>query len=94
MLKQDATTKELIERIDKRLRALSYHMRSYYWLDFEQLNKVYRYKTEEYSHTAVNKFNVIPDSIPDWVFDFPHKRRLFHREREPGKNGFPMVLFG
>ncbi|RVW90748.1 Alkaline/neutral invertase CINV2 [Vitis vinifera] len=24
----------------------------------------------EYSHTAVNKFNVIPDSIPDWVFDF------------------------
>ncbi|XP_030954680.1 probable alkaline/neutral invertase F [Quercus lobata] len=25
---------------------------------------------EEYSHTAVNKFNVIPESIPDWVFDF------------------------
>ncbi|KAK6143423.1 hypothetical protein DH2020_023771 [Rehmannia glutinosa] len=29
-----------------------------------------RYKTEEYSHTAVNKFNVIPDSLPEWVFDF------------------------
>ncbi|CAH2035453.1 unnamed protein product [Thlaspi arvense] len=27
-------------------------------------------ETEEYSHTAVNKFNVMPDSIPDWVFDF------------------------
>ncbi|KAI8004544.1 Alkaline/neutral invertase CINV2 [Camellia lanceoleosa] len=24
----------------------------------------------EYSHTAVNKFNVMPDSIPEWVFDF------------------------
>ncbi|KAF6149964.1 hypothetical protein GIB67_008685 [Kingdonia uniflora] len=27
-------------------------------------------RLEKYSHTAVNKFNVIPDSLPDWVFDF------------------------
>lgn len=70
MLKHDAEGKEFVERIIKRLHALSYHMRSYFWLDFQQLNDIYRYKTEEYSHTAVNKFNVIPDSIPDWVFDF------------------------
>lgn len=70
LLKQDDEGKEFIERIIKRLHALSYHMRSYFWLDFEQLNVIYRYKTEEYSHTAVNKFNVIPDSLPDWVFDF------------------------
>ncbi|XP_078434074.1 putative alkaline/neutral invertase F [Wolffia australiana] len=70
MLKHDAEGKEFIERIVKRLHALSFHMRSYFWIDFQQLNDIYRYKTEEYSHTAVNKFNVIPDSIPDWVFDF------------------------
>ncbi|CAA7404500.1 unnamed protein product [Spirodela intermedia] len=70
LLKHDAEGKEFIERIVKRLHALSYHMRSYFWIDFQQLNDIYRYKTEEYSHTAVNKFNVIPDSIPDWVFDF------------------------
>lgn len=70
MLKHDTEGKEFIERIVKRLHALSFHMRSYFWLDFQQLNDIYRYKTEEYSHTAVNKFNVIPDSIPDWVFDF------------------------
>ncbi|KAL3513368.1 hypothetical protein ACH5RR_026085 [Cinchona calisaya] len=70
MLKHDTEGKEFIERIVKRLHALSYHMRSYFWLDFQQLNDIYRYKTEEYSHTAVNKFNVIPDSIPEWVFDF------------------------
>eukprot|EP00253_Pinus_taeda_P023662 PITA_23662 len=52
------------------MHALSYHMRSYFWIDFQQLNNIYRYKTEEYSHTAINKFNVIPDSIPDWVFNF------------------------
>ncbi|KAF6161987.1 hypothetical protein GIB67_020043 [Kingdonia uniflora] len=70
LLKQDAEGKECVERISKRLHALSFHMRSYFWLDLKQLNDIYRYKTEEYSHTAVNKFNVIPDSLPDWVFDF------------------------
>ncbi|RVW93319.1 putative alkaline/neutral invertase B [Vitis vinifera] len=67
LLKQDDQGKEFIERIVKRLHALSYHMRSYFWLDMKQLNDIYRYKTEEYSHTAVNKFNVIPDSIPEWI---------------------------
>eukprot|EP00250_Pteridium_aquilinum_P018055 c23920_g3_i1 orf=1-1179(-) len=57
MLKPTGDSKELLERIDKRLQALNYHIRSYFWLDFQQLNNVYRYKTEEYSHTAVNKFN-------------------------------------
>jgi hypothetical protein len=70
MLKPDGEGKEFIEKIGQRLHALTYHMRNYFWLDFHQLNNIYRYKTEEYSHTAVNKFNVIPDSIPDWVFDF------------------------
>ncbi|XVF22353.1 hypothetical protein REPUB_Repub12eG0165300 [Reevesia pubescens] len=70
MLKPERDGKELIERIDKRITALSFHIQKYYWLDFTQLNNIYRYKTEEYSHTAVNKFNVIPESIPDWVFDF------------------------
>lgn len=41
-------------------------MRSYFWIDFQQLNDIY--KTAEYSHIAVNKFNVIPDSILDWVY--------------------------
>lgn len=70
LLKHDGPGKELIERIVKRLHALSYHMRNYFWLDLKNLNDIYRYKTEEYSHTAVNKFNVMPDSLPEWVFDF------------------------
>ncbi|KAL8128946.1 hypothetical protein V2J09_018101 [Rumex salicifolius] len=70
LLKPEGENKELIGKIVERLHALSYHMRTYYWLDLKQLNCIYRYKTEEYSHTAVNKFNVMPDSLPDWVFDF------------------------
>ncbi|KAG7593979.1 Glycosyl hydrolase family 100 protein [Arabidopsis thaliana x Arabidopsis arenosa] len=70
MLKPDGDGRECIERIVKRLHALSFHMRNYFWLDHQNLNDIYRFKTEEYSHTAVNKFNVMPDSIPEWVFDF------------------------
>lgn len=70
MLKPERGGKELMERIDKRITALSFHIKTYYWLYFTQLNNIYRYKTEEYSHTAVKKWNVksIPD--PDWVFEF------------------------
>lgn len=95
MLKSEGSGKELIERIDKRLQALSYHIRSYFWLDFEQLNNVYRYKTEEYSHTAVNKFNVIPDSIPDWVFDFmPCKGGYFIGNVSPARMDFRWFCMG
>ncbi|KAK4745058.1 hypothetical protein SAY87_011370 [Trapa incisa] len=95
MLKHDAEGKECIERIVKRLHALSYHMRSYFWLDFQQLNDIYRYKTEEYSHTAVNKFNVIPDSIPDWVFEFmPTRGGYFIGNVSPARMDFRWFCLG
>lgn len=95
LLKPDDGGKEFLERIDKRLHALSYHMRSYFWLDFQQLNDIYRYKTEEYSHTAVNKFNVIPDSLPDWVFDFmPMKGGYFIGNVSPARMDFRWFCLG
>lgn len=95
MLKHDTEGKEFIERIVRRLHALSFHMRSYFWLDFQQLNDIYRYKTEEYSHTAVNKFNVIPDSIPDWVFDFmPTRGGYFIGNVSPARMDFRWFALG
>ncbi|KAJ9556031.1 hypothetical protein OSB04_010645, partial [Centaurea solstitialis] len=95
MLKQDSDSNRLIERIERRIKALSYHIRNYYWLDFTQLNNIYRYKTEEYSHTAVNKFNVIPESIPDWVFDFmPLRGGYFIGNVSPARMDFRWFLIG
>lgn len=95
LLKPEGGGKEFLERIDKRLHALSYHIREYFWLDFEQLNNIYRYKTEEYSHTAVNKFNVIPDAIPDWVFDFmPTKGGYFIGNVSPARMDFRWFCMG
>ncbi|KAK8648921.1 hypothetical protein V6N13_129663 [Hibiscus sabdariffa] len=95
LLKQDQEGKEFMERIVKRLHALSYHMRNYFWLDLKQLNDIYRYKTEEYSHTAVNKFNVIPDSLPDWVFDFmPTRGGYFIGNVSPARMDFRWFCLG
>ncbi|CAN0899377.1 Probable alkaline/neutral invertase B, partial [Linum grandiflorum] len=95
LLKPDEEGKEFMERIVKRLHALSYHMRSYFWLDLKQLNDIYRYKTEEYSHTAVNKFNVIPDSLPEWIFDFmPSKGGYFIGNVSPARMDFRWFCLG
>lgn len=95
LLKQEGEGKDLVERIVQRLHALSYHMRNYFWLDLKQLNDIYRYKTEEYSHTAVNKFNVMPDSLPDWVFDFmPSRGGYFIGNVSPARMDFRWFCLG
>jgi len=58
---------DYIEIVNKRLGHLKYHLRTYYWLDFTQLNKIYHFKVEQYGKDALNKFNIYPESIPDWL---------------------------
>ncbi|CAN1259522.1 Probable alkaline/neutral invertase B [Linum perenne] len=95
LLKQDEEGKDFVERIAKRLHALTYHMRNYFWLDLKQLNDIYRYKTEEYSHTAVNKFNVMPDSLPEWIFDFmPTRGGYFIGNVSPARMDFRWFCLG
>lgn len=53
-----------------RLSTLNYHIREYYWLDLKRLNDIYRYQGEEFGASAVNKFNIYPDSIPDWLTEW------------------------
>ncbi|CAO2833835.1 unnamed protein product [Amaranthus hypochondriacus] len=95
LLRPEGEGKEFIQRIVERLHALSYHMRNYFWLDLKQLNCIYMFKTEEYSHTAVNKFNVMPDSLEDWVFDFiPQKGGYFIGNVSPARMDFRWFCLG
>ena len=94
LLKQDSDA-DFVNHITKRIQALSYHLHSYYWLDFQRLNDIYRYKTEEYSQTALNKFNVIPESIPDWIFDFmPSRGGYFIGNVSPARMDFRWFCLG
>ncbi|KAH9689748.1 Alkaline/neutral invertase A [Citrus sinensis] len=60
----------LVRAINNRLSALSFHIREYYWVDMKKINEIYRYKTEEYSTDATNKFNIYPEQIPSWLMDW------------------------
>lgn len=59
-----------IQAASDRLNHLIYHIRQYYWLDFGHLNNIYRYRNEEFGASAINKFNIYPQSIPDWVSEW------------------------
>lgn len=58
------------EFVNQRLSTLNFHIRTYYWLDIKRLNDIYRYRGEEFGETAVNKFNIYPDSIPYWLTEW------------------------
>ncbi|XP_030503686.2 alkaline/neutral invertase A, mitochondrial [Cannabis sativa] len=70
MLSVNDGSKNLVRAINNRLSALSFHIREYYWVDMRKINEIYRYKTEEYSLDATNKFNIYPEQIPSWLMDW------------------------
>ena len=45
-----------ISIIEERLGHLAYHIRKYYWLDYQKLNDIYRYRVEEFGETVINQF--------------------------------------
>ncbi|MEM7726619.1 MAG: glycoside hydrolase 100 family protein [Cyanobacteria bacterium P01_A01_bin.45] len=58
---------EYVVVVKERLGHLAYHIRSYYWLDFPYLNEIYRYKVEQFGAEVMNKFNIYPETIPEWL---------------------------
>ncbi len=79
----------LVGAVTERLGHLNYHLRQYYWLDFQRLNEIYRYKVEGYGSEIVNKFNIYPESIPDWIMPWlPSKGGYFAGNVGPGRMDF------
>ncbi|KAK7291731.1 hypothetical protein RIF29_07106 [Crotalaria pallida] len=90
----DATT-NLVAAVNNRLSALSFHMREYYWVDMKKINEIYRYKTEEYSMDAVNKFNIYPEQIPSWLVDWiPEEGGYFMGNLQPAHMDFRFFTLG
>ncbi|WCJ26890.1 Plant neutral invertase family protein [Euphorbia peplus] len=70
MITVNDSSKNLVRAINNRLSALSFHVREYYWVDIKKINEIYRYKTEEYSMDATNKFNIYPEQVSTWLMDW------------------------
>ena len=95
MLAPEDASADLIRALNNRLVALSFHIREYYWIDMSKLNEIYRYKTEEYSYDAVNKFNIYPDQIPSWTVNFmPSKGGYLIGNLQPAHMDFRFFSLG
>ncbi|CAK9153835.1 unnamed protein product [Ilex paraguariensis] len=95
MLAPEEGSVDLIRALNNRLVALSFHIREYYWIDMKKLNEIYRYKTEEYSYDAVNKFNIYPDQIPPWLVEWmPNKGGYLIGNLQPAHMDFRFFSLG
>lgn len=56
--------------VTQRLQPLTYHLREYYWIDLNRLNEIYRFKGDEFGKEIANRFNIYPESIPDWLTEW------------------------
>ena len=80
---------DIAAAVNERLAHLNFHIREYYWLDFERLNRIYRYKVEEFGVEAENKFNIYSDSIPGWLTEWiPANGGYFAGNFGPGRMDF------
>ncbi|KAJ4764405.1 alkaline/neutral invertase [Rhynchospora pubera] len=88
-------SQNLVRAVSNRLTALSFHIRQYYWVDMRKINEIYRYKTEEYSHDAINKFNIYPDQIPSWLVNWiPERGGYFIGNVQPAHMDFRFFSLG
>ncbi|KAF8021829.1 hypothetical protein BT93_G2081 [Corymbia citriodora subsp. variegata] len=95
MLAPEDGSADLIRALNNRLVALSFHIREYYWIDLRKLNEIYRYKTEEYSYDAVNKFNIYPDQIPPWLVEWiPNRGGYLIGNLQPAHMDFRFFSLG
>ncbi|GJS29934.1 alkaline/neutral invertase E, chloroplastic-like protein [Tanacetum coccineum] len=95
MLTREEASADLTTALNNRLVALSFHVREYYWIDMRKLNEIYRYKTEEYSYDAVNKFNIYPDQIPPWLVEWmPNKGGYMIGNLQPAHMDFRFFSLG
>ncbi|KAK1394413.1 Alkaline/neutral invertase [Heracleum sosnowskyi] len=95
MLAPEDGSTDLITALNNRLVALPFHIREYYWTDMKKLNEIYRYKTEEYSYDAVNKFNIYPDQIPPWLVEWmPNKGGYLIGNLQPAHMDFRFFSLG
>ena len=70
------TNESYIEKreVDSRLYLLTQYIRERYWLDPKRVRAIYRYQTEEFGETALNKFNIYENSVPEWVLPWVDRK--------------------
>lgn len=94
-IQSDDESREYKSEIDKRVGHLVDHIRTYYWIDKECLEKMSANSTEEFGTDATNKYNLYPASIPDWAPQWVSENDgYFAGNIGPGRMDFRFLALG
>lgn len=78
-----------------RLGHVAHHLRTYYWIDLERLNRMNRYPVEEFGVGILNHFNIYPESIPEWLLPWmPDEGGYYAANLGPGRMDFRFMAQG
>jgi glycogen debranching enzyme len=95
LLEDNQTNEPYKKAVYDRLGHLVYHIRKYYWLDFDQLNEMYRYDVEGYGSDTKNAFNIYPETIPEWLMEWlPREGGYFAGNLGPARMDFRFFTSG
>ncbi|WP_414545565.1 glycoside hydrolase 100 family protein [Nostoc sp. CCY0012] len=95
LLLPEGNGEEYINKVNSRLGALKYHVRNYYWIDFQRLSEIYRYKGEEFGKEVANKFNIYAEAIPHWLTEWlPENGGYLAGNLGPGRMDFRFFALG
>ena len=95
MLLPDGDGDSYLDKLNRRLGVLKYHIRNYYWLDLKRLGEIYRYKGNEFGKEIVNKFNIHSESIPSWLTEWlPETGGYLAGNLGPGRMDFRFFALG
>lgn len=84
-----------ISEIDHRVGHLVAHIRTYYWVDKGRLANMLTNETEEFGADTINKYNLYPASIPDWVLGWLGENDgYFAGNIGPGRMDFRFLTLG
>ena len=86
---------EYRDAIVDRLRHVTHHLQTYYWVDLDRLNRMHRFPVEEYGHGIVNHFNIYPETIPNWLLPWiPDQGGYYAANLGPGRMDFRFMAQG
>ncbi|MEF8812040.1 MAG: glycoside hydrolase 100 family protein [Bacteroidales bacterium] len=95
LLEENETNQPYRKAVYERLGHLVYHIRKYYWLDFDRLNEMYRYDVEGYGASTQNAFNIYPETIPEWLLEWlPREGGYFAGNLGPARMDFRFFTSG
>jgi glycogen debranching enzyme len=86
---------DYIVKVEHRIGHLIRHIHTNYWLDKKRIDSICSFNQEEFGVDIVNKYNIYPASVPQWVWPWTGENGgYFAGNIGPGRMDFRFLALG